>query len=177
MLLSKKRKQSNAMSVGEEEMINIRKATADDLIWVNRQYETINFVPSGLEHEVVLIGSVGGEKAGLGRLVLLGEGEAELGGIYTLEGFRGTGVASCVVQELMRNAHALDLRTIYCIPFAPLHGFYSRYGFQLVTGRDRVNPAVLGKYQWCMETYSEKTLLMLCQNESLLSRENSTDNL
>lgn len=141
-------------------MLSIRKAVAEDLGWINDQYRAIDFALSSLDRDIVLICSVDGNKAGLGRLVVLEEGEAELGGIYTLDKYRGAKVASFVVDSLIRHAQEQSFGKLYCIPFEKLSSFYARFGFEAVTKIEGIHPSIVDKYKWCKETYAEPTLLM-----------------
>jgi len=146
-------------------MLSIRKAVAEDLGWINEQYRAIDFALSNLDRDIVLICLVDGEKAGLGRLVMLEEGEAELGGIYTQDNYRGAKVASFVVDSLIRQAQELSFGKLYCIPFEKLASFYGSFGFEAVTKMEDVHPSIVDKYRWCKETYAEPTLLMILENK------------
>jgi GNAT superfamily N-acetyltransferase len=103
----------------------VRDATVDERAWANRLYETIDFAPSSID-DVQLIASRHGERIGLGRLVAVGDGALELGGIWTAESERGLGVAAAMVRALVaRGGDA----TLWCVPFRELADYYARFGF------------------------------------------------
>lgn len=69
--------------------MSIKRVTQAELPWVNQHYEHIGFQPSSLDNEIIAIVMSQDDYAGVGRLVRLNEHEAELGGIYILDKFRG----------------------------------------------------------------------------------------
>jgi hypothetical protein len=72
-------------------VIQIRAASKTDIEWINHRYKEVDFVPSIFEKEVIAVAEFKGERAGLGRLVTLDEQNAELGGMYVFEPYRGKG--------------------------------------------------------------------------------------
>ena len=78
----------------------LRTATSSDLSWINAKYDEIGFRRSDLSTDYVVIAEVEGEPAGLGRLVRVGESEAELGGIHVFKPFQGRGLA----KEILVNS-------------------------------------------------------------------------
>ena len=78
--------------------------TPTELVWVNQQYERIGFQPSSLDNEIIAIVMSQDDYAGVGRLVKLNEHEAELGGIYILDKFRGQSLAHEVVSFLVEES-------------------------------------------------------------------------
>lgn len=141
-------------------MLHIEKAKPNDLQWVNSQYEKANFVPSHLENEEIAIAYVNGQKAGLGRLVKIDENNFEMGGIYTLEDYRGKKIADSIVAFLIKESRKLQIQNVYCIPFEHLKPFYSKHGFQEVVDLASVPKQITNKYNWCLGQYDIKTLLM-----------------
>ncbi|MFD0771851.1 GNAT family N-acetyltransferase [Bacillus sp. CGMCC 1.60114] len=141
-------------------MLYIQKANLDDMQWVNFQYEKINFVPSHLDNEEIGIAYYNGQKAGLGRLVKVDENIFEMGGIYTLEDYRGKKIADSIVAFLIKEARNLQIQNVYCIPFEHLKPFYSNHGYQEVVDLAAVPKKIIDKYNWCLEQYEIKTLLM-----------------
>ncbi|MCM3737858.1 GNAT family N-acetyltransferase [Bacillus cytotoxicus] len=141
-------------------MLHIEKAKLDDLQWINSQYEKANFVSSHLENEEIAIAYFNSQKAGLGRLVKIDENNFEMGGIYTLEDYRGKKIADNIVAFLINEAQNLQIQNVYCIPFEHLKPFYSKHGFQEVVDLAAVPKQIMDKYTWCLEQYDRKTLLM-----------------
>jgi N-acetylglutamate synthase-like GNAT family acetyltransferase len=140
--------------------MTVRFATDSDLLWVNEQYNKIGFVPSSLEHETVAIVTYNGQNAGVGRIVHLNEQEAEMGGIYILEDFRGHSLANELVHFLVERIRQSGLKAVYCIPFKELQHFYEKFGFTAIDPHTTtVNPKVLEKYNWCLDQYDKPVIL------------------
>ncbi|MGG3508372.1 GNAT family N-acetyltransferase [Paenibacillus sp. FSL W8-0187] len=106
--------------------MSIKRVTQAELPWVNQQYEHIGFQPSSLDNEIIAIVMSQDDYAGIGRLVKLNDHEAELGGIYILDKFRGQSLAHEIVTFLVEESKRLGLDTVYCIPFEELQHFYKR---------------------------------------------------
>ncbi|MBY0160864.1 GNAT family N-acetyltransferase [Paenibacillus lautus] len=141
--------------------MSIKRVTPTELVWVNQQYERIGFQPSTLDHEVIAIVMSQDHFAGVGRLVKLNEHEAELGGIYILDKFRGQSLAHEVVSFLVEESKRLGLKTVYCIPFEELQHFYKKFGFhEFDVSAPAVDSKILTKYHWCLETYDKNVLLL-----------------
>jgi N-acetylglutamate synthase-like GNAT family acetyltransferase len=139
-------------------VIQIRAASKTDIEWINHRYKEVDFVPSIFEKEVIAVAEFKGVRAGLGRLVTLDEQNAELGGMYVFEPYRGKGVAKEIVQFLLNQGHRFQ--TIYCIPFEHLAPFYQRYGFAPCPNLDAVPRELISKYQWCKQQYPQATSLL-----------------
>lgn len=139
--------------------IHIRKAVETEIEWINNKYDEVQFVHSIFQNEMVAIAEINGEKAGLGRLVTIDHDNLELGGIYVFDFYRGKGIASKLVNFLLKQA---DLHYhIYCIPFTKLIGFYRQFGFISPQSTDEIPERILKKYQWCEGSYNEKVELLL----------------
>lgn len=137
-----------------ETVIEIRAARTDEADWVNERYAEVQFIPSDLSKDTVLIAELDRVPAGLGRLVPVDAESCELGGMLVFDGFRGRGVARALIDALIERANG---RTIYCIPFAKLEGLYAAAGFE----RSETAPqAVQEKFAWCEKTYDQPVLLM-----------------
>src|SRR5947209_18424783 len=106
--------------------LHVRRAHPDETPWINRQSAEIGFLPSDPSRELIAIAEWQDARAGLGRVVSFGD-SAELGGMYVLEPFRGRGAAEAIVRFLLE--HRDPTRTLYCLPFAHLEGFYRKLGF------------------------------------------------
>ncbi len=139
----------------------VQKAGEEDIDWVNKKYDEVQFQHSDLNNEIVVIAKVNGEKAGIGRLVKINDETAELGGMYVFKSFRGHGVASEIVKSLLE--HRGQFKHIFCLPFENLKDFYGKYGFRLTEGENQVPEKILKKHKWCNETYDKKVLLLLLQ--------------
>lgn len=139
----------------------IQLATASDLEWVNIQYQKIDFVPSSLGNEIIAIVTYKDEFAGVGRIVYLNDDEVEIGGIYILDEFRGLSLANELVGYLVEVAKKKNFKAVYCLPFENLKNFYHKFGFnEFEYETSQVNDKVLKKYQWCLENYDKKVLLL-----------------
>ncbi|AOT08839.1 GNAT family N-acetyltransferase [Pseudoalteromonas luteoviolacea] len=146
--------------------ITIRKATDDEIHWVNEQYQRVGFKLSSLESDMIAIALIDGQKVGVGRIQKITEFDAELGGMYVNPDFRGVGIAKKIVTFLVENA--LQYRQLYCLPFEHLAPFYKKFGFDEVieTGVD-IPDMVLSKHHWCNEIYEHRTLLFVKSNSAL----------
>ncbi|WP_242928392.1 GNAT family N-acetyltransferase [Pontibacter vulgaris] len=135
----------------------IRRAKPEELIWVNQQYDRVQFLHSDFYKELIAIAEVDEKRAGIGRLVPLSDTAMELGGILVLEDYRGYGLARAIVLYLLAQA---GFRTLYCLPFARLENFYASMGFRPVSDLEMVTEKLLEKWNWCNSTYPETTLLL-----------------
>ena len=107
-------------------MVRVRLLADAELAWANEVYRSIEFVPTEVG-DVAVVAEVDGARVGLGRLVPVGEGALELGGIWTDEVARGKGVAKAVVDDLIARAAGRD---VWCVPFQHLADYYARFGFE-----------------------------------------------
>lgn len=137
--------------------MHVRRARPDETAWINERYDEIEFKRSAPERDFMLVAELDGERAGLGRLVPVGEDACELGGIVVFEQFRGRGVARAIVDELLRNAGE---RAIYCIPFSDLVPLYAAAGFVETGSAPR---PLMEKVEWCKVTYPRGVTLMRYQ--------------
>ena len=138
--------------------VTIRNAQSDEIEWINARYDEVGFIHSDFKKELIAIAELDGERIGLGRLVKIAEDKLELGGVYVLASHRRRGVARKLVTFLLENA--VENRAIYCIPFINLYEFYNSFGFVLCDGLENIPQHLIKKYEWCLLTYSEKTLLL-----------------
>jgi predicted N-acetyltransferase YhbS len=135
----------------------VRRLTVAELDWANCRYKEADFVPSSVE-DLVIVAEVNGEKAGLGRVVDVGAGIGELGGMYVLPAFRGANIARAIVQALI---DASSQRTLFCIPFAHLRGFYGSFGFEEAASDAVVPDVVAKKVDWCNRHYPNPVALLV----------------
>ncbi|MEW2923298.1 GNAT family N-acetyltransferase [Muricauda sp. ANG21] len=140
---------------------NIRVAERDEAIWINSQYAAIGFPESHFDNEYIMIAENGSQKVGLGRLAPIDHNNIELGGIYVLPSFRGGGVAEKLVRALIET-NPYKGRTIWCLPFKNLVGFYKKFGFQ-ISKSSYVPPRIVTKYNWCNSPnrFDEEVLLLV----------------
>ncbi|MGW6148037.1 GNAT family N-acetyltransferase [Bacillus mycoides] len=140
--------------------MGIQLAIPNDIEWINKQYESIEFVPSDLSQDKVAIITCNKEYAGVGRLVQIDEDTIEMGGIFILPKFRGLQLAGELVSFLVQTAKKLQIQNVYCLPFEELESFYKKYGYTEVdTTEEDVHPIILKKYNWCLENYDKHVLL------------------
>jgi N-acetylglutamate synthase-like GNAT family acetyltransferase len=137
----------------------IRAARLTDLEWVNARYDEVKFKRSNYEKEYIAIAELNNKRAGLGRLVRVDSKSAELGGIYVLPDYRGSGIASKIVEFLL--LYSTSYEQIFCLPFAHLERFYGKYGFVTVDAAEIVPAEILEKHRWCQNTYEPETLLLV----------------
>ncbi|GGE60982.1 GNAT family N-acetyltransferase [Priestia taiwanensis] len=136
-------------------------ATNNDLEWINEQYKKVDFMPSYLENERIAIVTYKEEYAGLGRILYVNEDEAEIGGIYVLEAFRGISLAYELVDSLVQETKNSNLKEVYCLPFEELRSFYEKFGFKEVDYKHKtINNIIIKKYHWCLDHYDKKVLLL-----------------
>ncbi len=147
------------------EQQSVRPAKQRDLAWINSRYGEVGFMPSNIETDFIGVAEVGGEPAGVGRLVRINDADAELGGMLVFESFRGLGLADRIIDYLLD--HGDQYARIFCLPFAHLQGLYTRHGFASFDSRHIAVPDVITrKHQWCNQTYPAETLLLLRTNST-----------
>jgi len=136
--------------------MDLRTALPEDAEWVGEQYAAIGFLPSDLDRDTVVLAEVEGIRAGMGRLVPVGEGAFELGGMFVPDAFRGMGIARAIVDELIRRAGDAE---VYCVPFADLEALYAAAGFRRVS-REGAPQKVHDKLDWCDREIQRAVILM-----------------
>ncbi|MEW6736933.1 MAG: GNAT family N-acetyltransferase [Acidobacteriota bacterium] len=138
--------------------IRVRKAEADEITWINSCYDTVEFLHSDLGNEVVAIAEVDNQRAGLGRLVKVGDDIFELGGMLVFEQYRGLGLSKKIIEFLIKQATCY--KAIYCIPFEHLDKLYYSMGFNNCNNFTSVPEKVIDKYNWCKSHYPHNVLLL-----------------
>jgi predicted N-acetyltransferase YhbS len=136
--------------------MDVRAAEPADRGFIDATYAAIVFAPRGPDDEM-LDAEHEGERVGLGRLVPVAPDAVELGGIWTDERHRRLGIAAAVVRALLARA---DGRRVYCIPFAPLEGYYKRFGFIDAPPGEVLPAPITAKLAMCRVTYSESVVLL-----------------
>ena len=137
--------------------VHVRAALPTELEWANACYRDAGFLPSTATDRIA-IAECGGKRAGLGRVVPVQPGVAELGGMYVLPAFRGQAVARRIVDFLVQQS---DAARLYCIPFAHLEAFYASCGFARVGADDAVPAPVAHKLAWCERQYEQPVCLLV----------------
>lgn len=142
--------------------LTVRTAQKEEMDWVNKHYDDVEFVHSNFDNEIIAIAELDGHKAGIGRLVTIDSDHLELGGMYVFESYRNQGVAAAIVNFLLKsNSKGC---TVYCIPFEHLSTFYKGFGFISCDNLKKVPKEVLDKYLWCKEKYSHPTSLLILEH-------------
>ncbi|WP_053957192.1 GNAT family N-acetyltransferase [Inediibacterium massiliense] len=144
--------------------IKLRIAKESDIEWINETYRKIGFKESEFSNEKIVVAESNIGIAGLGRLQEIDFESSELGGIYVLEDYRGKGIATKIVSELVSISN--EYKYVYCIPFEHLEHFYKSFGFEDINDRESVPEKIVKKHRWCNEYYEEKTLLLVKMNKS-----------
>ncbi|WP_108866297.1 GNAT family N-acetyltransferase [Aquimarina aquimarini] len=140
--------------------IHVRKATLKDLTWINTTYQNIDFLPSDFNTEYIALAEIEGIKCGLGRIIYVDKNNLELGGIYVLEQFRGTGIAKEIILHLLKNHE--HYKKIWCLPFKYLCSFYSKLGFlDQKIHNYKIPDKIDHKYKWCNQNYNKEVLLLV----------------
>ena len=140
--------------------VSVRRLLATELDWANACYADANFMPSSRQ-DFLAVAEVGGNKAGLGRVVPVAADMGELGGMYVLPAFRGQALAGKLVQFLLAES---QLPTLFCIPFAHLESFYARYGFGPLPDSLPIPESVAAKFAWCQRHYPTPVRLLVRRN-------------
>lgn len=105
--------------------VAIRDLRDDERAWANAVYAEIGFAPS-TPRDTLLVAEQNHSGVALGRLVPIGGGAVELGGIWTAPEARGVGVARAIVTALLARANTAA--SVWCIPYTHLVGFYESCG-------------------------------------------------
>ncbi len=138
-------------------MVIVRRLLESELAWANECYGDAHFLPSTAT-DFLAVAEVGGERAGLGRIVPVSTTTGELGGMYVLPAFRGRKIAGAIVSYLLQHS---PYRQLFCIPFAHLEGFYTGFGFLPVPSETAVPCSVAEKLNWCTKEYPSSVRLLL----------------
>ena len=138
-------------------MITLRPLLPGELDWANARYADIGFMPSTAD-DLVIVAESDDTPVGLGRLVPVAPGVGELGGITVFPEFRGQGIASAIVADLLQRS---PYPALYCVPFAHLEPFYGSFGFLPVADPATVPPEITSKVRWCRTTYPEGVGLLV----------------
>ena len=140
--------------------VRLEFAKANQFTSINKLYDQIGFIHSLPEKDSVVLAKSDNKIIGLGRLVKIDSNNAELGGIYVHDDYRGYGIAAKIVSELLKAPEANSYRNIFCLPFSNLQHFYEKYGF-VESNENNIPDAILKKHTWCNTEYSKPVLLLI----------------
>lgn len=154
-------------------MIRIRPLERGEYPWADAVYREVHFLPLASHHQA-FVADIGGEAAGIGRLVDLEDDNAqELSGIVTLPAFRGLGVADRMVSHLVGTSRR---PVLYCIPLPRLEGFYQRFGLEACARSSDLPCAVRTKLNMCDVTHAARvSLLRRLRDDALSLRERTAE--
>jgi GNAT superfamily N-acetyltransferase len=138
----------------------VRDASASERAWADRLYASIDFAATApSDRQLIAVRGPGDEPIGLGRLVDVGDGALELGGIWTAASARGHGVAAAMVQALLDRARDRGARAVWCVPFRALIDYYARFGFvERATGWP---PGIVAKAAHCAARGQDVAIMAL----------------
>ncbi|MES3021335.1 MAG: GNAT family N-acetyltransferase [Pseudomonadota bacterium] len=150
------------MTKRTEQVVNIRDANSADLVWINERYREIDFLLS-TSKDIGVVAEVDGVAAGIGRIVIVAEGQGELGGMYVFDQFKGKGIAKQIVARLQAISPCAKL---FCLPFAELKELYAAMGFAPVSLLAEHPPHIVEKYHWCNSHYPKAVVLLVWDRSS-----------
>jgi N-acetylglutamate synthase-like GNAT family acetyltransferase len=148
------------MTTGQKRILNIRDANSADLVWINERYREVDFLPS-TSKDLIVIAEVDGVAAGLGRIVVLADGQGELGGMVVFDQFKGQGIAKKLVAKLQSVSPCARL---FCLPFEELEALYMSMGFARVQQGLSLPSHVEQKYDWCNSHYAKAVSLLVWES-------------
>ena len=115
-------------------MISIRPATAADqptIAAIIRAVQ-INRMDLKWQHFVLAVDDTRNTVVGTAQIKQHGDGSHELASIATLPDYRGRGIASQLINQLL----AQSTGTLFLTCLDKMGPFYERFGFQTITGPD-----------------------------------------
>jgi GNAT superfamily N-acetyltransferase len=138
-------------------MFTVRHATPEEWPTIQATWADIAFEPSH-EGDIVLVAlDSEGVRIGQGRLVPMGDGHVELGGMWVRDDWRGRGVAAAIVRALLEAAGE---RVVWCIPWAELADYYRGLGLRESPSEDTAPPGVRAKIARCRACYPREVALL-----------------
>ncbi|QCY45892.1 Amino-acid acetyltransferase [Glutamicibacter creatinolyticus] len=90
--------------------------------------------------EFVVAEDAAGQVIGCGGLHVIWEDIAEVRTLASAESWRGQGVGTGLINELLRRARDLGVHRIFCLTFEV--EFFERHGFSVMADQSAVDPAV-----------------------------------
>ncbi|MFO0630552.1 MAG: GNAT family N-acetyltransferase [Polyangiales bacterium] len=135
----------------------LRGARPDEMPAIQATWDDIAFARSDDGDRVWVAVDVHGERVGQGRLVPVGEGHVELGGIWTRDDWRGRGVAGALVRALLEAAGDA---TVWCVPWADLAEFYKGLGLRESARAESAPEKIREKLAYCRARYPRAVALL-----------------
>jgi N-acetylglutamate synthase-like GNAT family acetyltransferase len=121
-------------------MVTMRRATANDAAAIRALIRQVRINPTGLDwrHFLVTVDEHGRVVA-TGQVKRLRDGTRELASIATATDYRGQGLASAIINQLINETP----RPLYLVCAERLGSFYTRFGFRQLSRGEM--PPVLGR--------------------------------
>lgn len=135
----------------------IRGARPDEMPAIQATWDAIEFARSRDGDRVWVAVDTRGERVGQGRLVPVGEGHVELGGMWTHDAWRGKGVAGALVRALLEAAGDA---TVWCVPWADLAEYYMGLGLSEAAPAESAPEKIREKLAYCRERYPRAVALL-----------------
>ena len=121
-------------------MVTIRRAAANDAAAIRALIWQVQINPTGLDWRRFLVAVDGGGRViATGQVKPLRDGTRELASIATAAEFRGQGLASAIINQLITETP----RPLYLVCAERLGSFYARFGFRELSQVEM--PPVLGR--------------------------------
>ena len=136
-------------------MTTLRVAIREELQMLNDRWAQVDFVASD-EADLVIVAEDEGVVVGCGRLVDVGNGEKELGGMLVDAAHRGRNIGRQIVQRLVDEAGSA---VIWCLPFAHVADLYQSFGF-IEVNETGAPSRVIQKLAFCRRTYAQPVILL-----------------
>ncbi len=112
--------------------LTLRDATVEDQPTIRQIVRAANINPTGLEWPRFIVAEDGGAIVGVGQVKPHRDGTRELASIAVLPGRQGQGIATAIIEELLRR----EKGTLHLTCRARLQGYYERFGFRKLESRD-----------------------------------------
>lgn len=146
-------------------MIQLRSATAADLVLIKEMVRQERLNPMGLKWERFLLAvSETGEVVGCGQIKSHKDGSHELASIVTRSDWRGQGVARLMIEQLMSE----QTSSLWLMCRSSLAPFYEKFGFVEVQERGEM-PAYFRHIHTLFHTFrwlsTEKLAIMYLERK------------
>lgn len=138
-------------------MVTIRRARPEEMEALQASWASIDFAPSGADDVILVALDDAGARVGQGRLVPMGDGHVELGGMWVRDAWRGRGVASALVRSLLDAAGGA---VVWCVPWADLAAYYQGLGIPDVAPEETAPEGVRAKLAYCRARYARAVTLL-----------------
>jgi len=120
-----------------DEIIQLYKAGS----WWKEEYDASGIVPmmEGSFDFVVAYDDIGRRAVGMGRMISDGASDGYIQDVVVLPEYRGKGIGSSIISELVRNGKEKGLVWIGLIAEKGTSSFYERLGFHLFDGTPMIH--------------------------------------